>query len=304
MNTDYLEESLHSEYGLEDQPSDTARLIAYLRALANIEQEIGGGDYLAKSFLNEMEVESLENPDTRQWVKDNKIIPGVYGYVMARTENFDRHFLRVLDEEIPQIVLLGAGYDSRPYRFSGKLKNTRIFELDVSTTQSQKIACLKKSKTPIPDNVSFVSINFNKHSLKEVLLNAGFQSDRRTLFLWEGVSMYLSSHAVDDTLKFVRSYSPAGSELLFDYIYRSVIEGDYSYYGAAENVESVAALSEPYTFGIHEGKIELFLKERGFKLQEHYTPSTLETDFLTDKKGHLTELTYGFICHTQAIVAD
>lgn len=57
--------------------------------------------------------------------------PGSYEYFIARTAFFDAAVRRALDENVPQIVLLGAGYDSRAYRFADRIRDTRIFELDV-----------------------------------------------------------------------------------------------------------------------------------------------------------------------------
>ena len=63
-------------------------------------------------------------------------------------------------------MLLGAGYDSRAYRFTKFNNATKIIELDIATTQNRKKKCLRKAQIDIPKHVAFVPINFNKESLK------------------------------------------------------------------------------------------------------------------------------------------
>ena len=85
-------------------------------------------------------------------------------YIIARTAYFDSLFVAALNDRVPQIVLLGAGYDSRAYRFGGFNQCTQIYELDNAPTQERKKACLKKAKIEIPQHVAFVPIDFNKEN--------------------------------------------------------------------------------------------------------------------------------------------
>lgn len=57
---------------------------------------------------------------------------------------------QALRENLPQVVFLGAGYDSRPYRFQDLLRNTRIFELDIASTQQRKRQVLERAGVAIP----------------------------------------------------------------------------------------------------------------------------------------------------------
>jgi methyltransferase (TIGR00027 family) len=268
---------------LEKQASGTAMATAFMRALASHDprKEIRGNDYLAEIFLEEEQKRPLKDPAIRTWVMKNKIAPGAYEFMIARTAFFDRIVEEALKENIEQVVLLGAGYDSRPYRFGRFIQDTKIFELDAGPTQQRKRRCLQQAEISIPEGVSFVPINFEKDNLGDALSEAGFGQEKRTLFIWEGVTYYLSAEVVDHMLAFVRSNSPAGSSIAFDYA--SLSDEALNEDGAKELRKHMQSKysSEPTRFGIQVGKIEPFLTERGFEIKEHLTASDMNEKYLS-----------------------
>ncbi|MCX6027228.1 MAG: class I SAM-dependent methyltransferase, partial [Chloroflexi bacterium] len=162
---------------------------ATMRALGahDEREEIRGPDHLAALFLSQDRVAPLKDRALRQWVMQNKVAPGAYEFMLARTAFFDQVVREALLHSLPQLVLLGAGYDSRAYRFRELAHQTRIFELDALPTQIRKKEVLKRSAVPFPPHLVFVPINFNEDNLQEALAGAGFSRDERALFLWEGV---------------------------------------------------------------------------------------------------------------------
>jgi methyltransferase (TIGR00027 family) len=213
----------------------------------------------------------------------------------------DREFIAALKAGLAQIVLLGAGFDTRALRFAELNRRTagaKIFELDIATTQQPKIEILQRKNLKIPGELCFVPIVFGKESLSEVLSRAGYQEERKSLFLWEGVSMYLSAQAVDGTLGFIRSCSASGSRVAFDYIYASVLRREGQFYGEREAYEMVSRVGEGWIFGLEAGEIEPFLAARGFEMVAHYTPVELERTYLTGENGKL----YGRVNGTHCIV--
>ena len=212
--------------------------------------------------------------------------PGIYEYVLARTKLLDKCFVRALEDGVSQIVLLGAGMDTRALRFAGRNRGAEVFELDLPATQGPKREILARKGVSVPEGLVFVSIDFNRENLSNVLPDAGFRADRTSLFLWEGVTMYLDQAAVDATLDFLRN-TAAGSRVVFDYVYGSVLRGERRYYGEAEIHRRVAKVGEGWTFGIDEGEIGRFLSARGFRLDEHYTPADLEREYLTVDDGRV-----------------
>jgi methyltransferase (TIGR00027 family) len=190
-------------------------------------------------------------------------------------------------QNMPQIVLLGAGYDSRPYRFKDLIKDTKIFELDVHPTQFRKKEKLEQAGINLPAHLFFVPIDFNKENLRDVLLAAGFSRNQRALFVWEGVTYYLPAKVIDDTLRAIRDISCAGSSVCFDYA--SLSTEAVSEEGAKilrEHMKSRYS-AEPTKFGIPQGTLEAFLAERGYVVIEHLSASEMETRHLTLQDGSI-----------------
>ena len=112
--------------------------------------------------------------------------------------------------------------------------------------------------------------------------------------------MYVTGDAINNTLSFIRNKAEKGSIVAFDYLYLSVIRNEWTYYGAKEIAAVVKAGGESFTFGIEEGKIEEFLKDRGFTLKAHYSPAEFEKKYLYNGKGEFLGKMYGFACHVVA----
>lgn len=272
---------------LADQPSDSAMGVALFRALATRDEreEIRGPDFLAEKFLPREYQAMLDNPAVREWIKGKA--PGSYEFFLARTAFFDGVVREALRENVPQIVLLGAGYDSRPYRFRDLLRDTRVYELDIASTQQRKKELLERAGVAIPPPVTLVPVDFARDNLRDVLAQAGFDPNQRTLFVWEGVMYYLPAAAVDETLAFIHCCSPAGSVLCFDYLVDA--PDMLSRHGVAESRALMRDTyhAEPVQFGIAEGTIEAFLAERGYSILEHLATRDLETKYLTLRSGEL-----------------
>ena len=109
--------------------------------------------------------------------------------VTARTLHIDRMIERALPG-LEQLVVLGAGYDTRAYG-SLKREGLRFFELDRPATQLVKVEALRRAGIDA-SHVTFVSADLERDRLSDVLLAAGYEPSKRTLFLWEGVTIYLS----------------------------------------------------------------------------------------------------------------
>ena len=210
---------------------------------------------------------------------------GIYEYVIARTKYFDAVFTEAIEHGSDQIVIFGAGFDSRALRFNPLNTRTRIFELDAPTTQREKLKAYRLKKLVIPENVVFVPIDFNHESLAEKTAQAGFVAGGRSLFLLEGVTMYLSQGAIEDTFRFMSDVSQAGSLIVFDYIYAGVLRKEKKYYGEAEIYKTVANVGEEWTFALEEGEAEQFLVRYGFSLRDHSGKPELEDRYFRDSDG-------------------
>jgi len=282
-----------SDKGVDQKPSKTALFASLRRAIANRDfgDEKLGPDYLAKFFLPAHFRFFIRFRKIRENTKEklNNFLPGLNEYMIARTAYFDGLFINALNNKIPQIVLLGAGYDSRAYRFAKINSSSKIFELDIIPTQIRKKKLLKRARIEIPGHVKFVPIDFNNDSLKGALEKAGYDHSEKTLFIWEGVSYYLNKESVGETLDFVRNSSHSESAIAFDYTVALSEEAFKKYYGAKKFTQTMREYhgNEELLFSIDEGKIESFIESKDLKVIEHLDNVEIEKRFLFDDSDSL-----------------
>jgi methyltransferase (TIGR00027 family) len=285
---------------IETKASRMASYTCFARGCATREKDLRfrGPDYMAEVMFPLLPKLALNLPPLRKFLMRKMFPPGIYEYVLARTKVMDSAFIEALEARSAQIVLLGAGFDTRALRFADRNRGTKVFELDVATTQQPKIEILRRKKVRLPHELIFAPIDFDKQNIFEVLSEVGYQPGQKTLFLWEGVTMYLSSQAVDGTLNFIRCHAALGSRVAFDYIFASVLRRENRFYGESGIFETVSRTGEGWTFGLENGEIEPFLSERGFEIVAQYTPPVLEKLYLTAEDGTL----HGRINGTHCIV--
>ena len=292
------------ERRIETKSSQTADYTCFSRGCATREHDprFRGPDTMAELLFPPKARLMLNIAPLRKFIMRRMFPPGMHEYVFARTKVMDAAFVEALEARFAQIVLLGAGFDTRALRFAGRNRGTKIFELDAPTTQRSKIDILRKKKITLPAGLIFAPIDFDREEITDVLARAGFQTGQRSLFLWEGVTMYLTLQAVDKTLDFVHRSSAPGSRVAFDYIYASVLRQENRYYGEQRGFEMVARVGEGWTFGLEEDEIGPFLAKRGFELIAHYTSADLEKLYLTEPDGTLHARVNGTHCIVLASV--
>lgn len=295
-----------TDKSVEQKPSETALFAALRRTIAHKEynNERFGPDNLAEYFLPLHFRFFLKFKRIQANTRDklNGFLPGLNEYMIARTAYFDRLFIEALKDETPQIVLLGAGYDSRAYRLAKANQVTRIFELDIPPTQERKKQCLKKARIDISNQVLFVPINFNRESIKDTLAKAGYQHNQKTLFIWEGVTYYLEKGAVENTLTFVSRGSNPESSIALDYTISINEENIDQYYGVRDfsNTMREQHSDEGLMFSIPQGEIGSFLESRELKMIKHLDNEAIEREFLVDEDGSLIGKITGHFRFVQA----
>lgn len=135
-------------------------------------------------------------------------------FLVARSRYAEDTLAAAVAQGVTQYVLLGAGLDTFAYR--NPYPDLDVFEVDHPATQQWKQKLLKSSRISIPDNLTFVSVDFEHQSLPTQLLTAGFDSLAPTFFAWLGVVPYLTLEAFRSTLHFIAARPPE-SGLVFDY---------------------------------------------------------------------------------------
>ena len=112
-------------------------------------------------------------------------------FIVCRCRYIDDYLQECLKSGVAQLVILGAGLDSRAYRNELHQGVARVFEVDHPATQASKIERVKKVFGKIPSHVTYISVDFVDETLDK-LLTSGFDPSLKTLFIWEGVTPYLN----------------------------------------------------------------------------------------------------------------
>jgi len=145
-------------------------------------------------------------------------------------------------------------------------------------TRSKDVA--RVSYSPLPGHVTFVPVDFNTQTLAERLLASGYNERGKTLFIWQGVTVYLTPEGVDSTLAFIASHSGPGSAVIFDYFYTETLR-DTSRSEVKTMQRTARVTGEGYLFGIGQGQIEPFLTQRGFRDIRNAEPEDLKRLYFT-----------------------
>ena len=158
-----------------------------------------------------------------------------------------------------QVVILGAGYDSRAY---GRLPctkqaNVSFFEVDSPATQRVKRKALGLLNVDT-SHVRYVSVDFERENwLEKLCQSSDFDLNQRVVVDWEGISMYLKSDSVYAVLKTFRRCA-SGSILGFDFLRKEFV-----------SLESITRLTkrigEPWLFGMGHEMLESLTREYGFQ---------------------------------------
>jgi methyltransferase (TIGR00027 family) len=272
--------------------SITAESVTAARAIfaQHPDKKVRNDDYLAmKMVAPEYWHYSLLKPDYETGVLVTKTFRfDTNYYVNARTKHMDALLKQAADDGVTQVVNLGAGYDSRAYRFRNAMPKARFFEIDLPAMIEEKKRRLKIALGNVPEYVAYVPIDFNTQNIPDELNKAGYHPDQKTFFIWEGVTYYISGEAVDSTLRFIATQSAPGSSVVFDYMPSGVIQGDFTTYPDARRLSFwVAYRGEPFIFGIPEGESGSYVSQRGLKVMSDLKPKDLEERYLTRSDGTL-----------------
>ena len=256
----------------EGRASRTAEQNALFRALEAV-QPAGRrivDDPLAAAFLTwplSLAARAARVPGLRElipWFIDQRW-PGPRSCVVARTRLIDDLIAAALAEPVEQVVILGAGFDSRAYRLPG-LRRLRVFEVDHPDTQAAKRRLLARALAAAPQHVRFVAIDFKASDLASVMDAAGYSESAQSLILWEGTTNYLTEPAVDATLRWCARSAP-GSRLLFTYVHRDIITRPELFFGSSRLHASLERSGERFTFGMEPAEVPAFLAARGLRLE-------------------------------------
>ncbi len=192
-----------------------------------------------------------------------KHYPHMELWTALRAAYFDHCIETLAGKARSQVVLLGAGLDTRAARlFVAKPRPVRFFEVDHPSSQKLKLAKLGELDYP-KDSATYVACDFEKNDFVTELARAGFDAGEPALFIWEGVTTYLTEQAVRATLHRIATACEPHSIVGFDHLRRKIVAGDVSDPRDIESRAFVAELGEPLRFGVDDALPLLF--EEGYR---------------------------------------
>ena len=277
-----------SAHRLQGRPSITAEVVTMARALEHLkrpDQRVVDDPY-AHLFLSRASRAALAAWSGSLTGRALRRL-GTIGttYVPLRHRFIDEHLAAALDAGAEQVVLLGAGYDTRAYRFAERLAGRPVFEVDLAAISRSKAATIAKHADQFPDaNVVRVEIDFEVDKLDDVLRAAGLTIGAPTFFTWEGVPMYLTRTAVKATLRAVWEVSGPGSVIAHDMWH---LVDDPGPMGTARRLapSALSFIGEPVTFAVHPEEMDCFLGRQGFRITDLVTASELQDRYAPGERA-------------------
>jgi len=215
-----------------------------------------------------------------------KKIPGALSSGIARTKYIDELLETAISNNVKQVIILGAGFDTRAIRLDF-LKSVPVIEIDHPNTSNFKAKIYQNRIGRIPENVKFLQIDFNNQNLDQLALEHNVDFSKPTATIWEGVTNYLSEEAVKNTFSFISKFAK-NSYVIFTYVHKEILYNPSSFLGGEKLLEDLKELEEHWTFGFIPSELPNYLKQFDIELIEDLGANEYRERFLPDRaeKGY------------------
>lgn len=211
-------------------------------------------------------------------------IPGIKLHYALRKRCLEEITRDALREGFRQVVVIGAGFDTLALRLHEAFPDTRFFEIDHPATQRVKRGVVERHHSP-KRNLQFISLDLAEGNLEESLLCCPeYRAEDDTLFVAEGLLMYLAPAEIDLLLQFIRSHS--GRKSRFAFTFMEIQKGGrIGFRDSSRAVDAWLSLrKESFRWGIARTLINDFLAARSFATRDIISSETLRNKYLTTKR--------------------
>jgi methyltransferase (TIGR00027 family) len=276
----------------EDQPSRTAQLVAIRRAAHQIlDRPRVFDDPLALHVIGQESAHALLTGQHQS--EEPKVSLHLRAFYVARSRYAEDSLAIAVGRGVRQYVILGAGLDTFAYRNPYPEGALRVFEVDHPATQAWKRARLEEAGIPLPVDLTFASIDFERQTLADGLRDAGYDPCLSSFFSWLGVTPYLTTGGVMMTLRFIAS-APKGSGVVFDYtVFPSLLTPDQRLIFDAL-VKRVDWVREPWQMFFDPADLKKDLLAMGFGHVEDIRPAEINARYFENRTD---ELRVGSLAH-------
>ena len=210
-----------------------------------------------------------------------KKFSGMLGYFFCRFRYYDDIVKECLQKnEIDVIINMGAGMDCRPHYIKG-IEKLQYYEIDHPTVIEKKKQKIKKVLGKLPEFVTYVGIDFDNQSIEEALLEAGYNLNSKTLFIWESVSGYLTKEANDEIFNYI-SKAAKGSKFVFSYVTMNFMNGKNLNHKTLEKLYKRIRVNQELMLkhGFEQNEIEDYLLKYSISTIEHIGAKELKERYI------------------------
>lgn len=276
----------------KDTPSRTAQLMALYRAMETrrprsrrLFTDPYAIHFLDRDYRLACWLSSFPPAERLLYYLIQRRIPGALASGLARTRLIDDMLEQAVKEGVQQVIILGAGFDSRNLRLTS-LRQLKVIEIDHPDTARRKLQILKAHTPSLPLNTCYLSIDFNQQSLEELFRQQNVDLSIRTTLIWEGVTNYLQREAIDAVFDLTARMAK-GSSVIFTYIDKKVLEEPTAFLGAQRLIRDLDKIEERWTFGFRPEELPSYLANFGMLLKEDKGAAEYRQQYLSDRKSIL-----------------
>lgn len=204
-------------------------------------------------------------------------MPGIRASMLCRKRYINDVTLSAIEDGIEQFVILGAGLDTSAYRLPA-LADKKTYEVDLPENSEYKRARLESIYGQVPEHVRLVALDFDKDDLLERLNESGYDPTVKSLFVWEGVTQYLTEEGVRKTLSTLSKAAP-GSKLVFTYVLKAFMTGR-NLFGAKKGFERFVVKEKLWHFALDPDEVAPLLAQYGWHEDEQVGPTEYDERYI------------------------
>lgn len=276
-----------------DSPSSTANIVARNIAIVAATEETSLVVSPETARLNSLLIKTF-SPSGERFIKRAShrwfqklfhvfsllTIRGLALHQALRKLHIENAVRQSLTENFRQVVILGGGLDTLSLRLCRAFPLVNFIEIDHPATQKVKLKAIKDQKLET-ENLHFLAADFTKQDLAEILnLSSNYDPQSRTVFICEGVLMYLKTEEVGEIFDFIKHQKADATRFIFTFM-KPDKNGKINFRRSTFLVRLwLRWKNEPFKWGMKNKNLERFLAHKGFLIRELTTAETFRQKYL------------------------